>query len=254
VAYRTKPNGPRIEIGSPERKWMNDTKFQFANRCLPLRIANQAGWVILNDRKIEAVWNGGGSVEDVAIQHHKNSILEDISRDEVSVVSHFGHGIVTWRIPYLFRTPPGYNLYVRGPSNWCKDGACALDAVVETDWAVATFTMNWKITRAKTTITFNRGEPICMIFLYPRGMFERIVPEIRQLSSDPETERKYMEWRESRKVFNRKHSWVRGKPGWQKHYYIGNSPRSKPFPDHQLRLDLRTFEEHLTGATDGTYR
>src|SRR3712207_8402233 len=32
--------------------------------------------------------------------------------------SHFGSGILTWNLPFLFRTPPGYNLHVRGPANW----------------------------------------------------------------------------------------------------------------------------------------
>jgi hypothetical protein len=40
-----------------------------------------------------------------------------------SAISHFGSGILTWNVPYLFRTPPGYNLLVRGPANWPKDAA-----------------------------------------------------------------------------------------------------------------------------------
>ena len=40
----------------------------------------------------------------------------------------FGHGILTWTLPYLFRTPPGYNLLARGPANWPKDGSAHLRA------------------------------------------------------------------------------------------------------------------------------
>jgi Family of unknown function (DUF6065) len=43
----------------------------------------------------------------------------------------------------VFRTPPGCNLYVRGPANSPKDGIAALEGIIETDWSEATFTMNW---------------------------------------------------------------------------------------------------------------
>jgi Family of unknown function (DUF6065) len=49
---------------------------------------------------------------------------------------------------------PGYNLYVRGASNFPKDGAYALDGIFETDWAVATFTMNCKLTGVGVPVRF----------------------------------------------------------------------------------------------------
>ena len=49
--------------------------------------------------------------------------------------SHFGDGILTWHLPILFRTPPGYNLLVRGPANYPKDAVSPLEGIVETDWA-----------------------------------------------------------------------------------------------------------------------
>ena len=61
--------------------------------------------------------------------------------------SHFGYGLLTFQLPYLFRTPPGYNLLVRGPANCPKDGAW-LDGLVGTDWSPARFFMTWQITRA----------------------------------------------------------------------------------------------------------
>lgn len=53
------------------------------------------------------------------------------------VVSHFGAGVVTFTVPYLFRTPPSYNLHVRGPTNMPKDGIYPLEGIVETDWSQA---------------------------------------------------------------------------------------------------------------------
>ena len=44
--------------------------------------------------------------------------------DQFLPSSHFGNGILTWHLPMLFRTPPGYNLSVRGPANYPKDAVC----------------------------------------------------------------------------------------------------------------------------------
>ena len=69
----------------------------------------------------------------------------------------FGHGVLTWHLNYLFRTSPGYNLYARGPANWPKDGIVPLEGIIETDWSVATFTMNWKVTVKNQPIDFEPG-------------------------------------------------------------------------------------------------
>lgn len=96
----------------------------------------------LNQQGFEAEWAG---------KNHPDAITfawdEDLPNPK-PVSSVFGSGIMTWGVPYLFRTPPGWNLLARGPANWPKDAVAPLDGLVETDWAVATFTMNWKFTRA----------------------------------------------------------------------------------------------------------
>jgi hypothetical protein len=107
---------------------------RFANRCLPLRIANQAGWFILNSHPLRVTWTGGNDLSALEVESLDPSVAPPAA-------SHFGSGILTWNIPYLFRTPPGYNLHARGPANWPKDGACPLEGIVETDWAVSTFTI-----------------------------------------------------------------------------------------------------------------
>jgi hypothetical protein len=48
----------RLVAASPSRSWMDATSKKYANRCLPLRIANQSGWFILNSHEIRAIWNG----------------------------------------------------------------------------------------------------------------------------------------------------------------------------------------------------
>jgi uncharacterized protein DUF6065 len=44
---------------SQNRYWMTATPKRFAYRCLPMVIANQSGWLILNRHKIAVTWNGG---------------------------------------------------------------------------------------------------------------------------------------------------------------------------------------------------
>lgn len=255
VAFATKPNNLRIAAGRIERDWMNRTHNAFANRCLPLRIANQAGWFILNDRTIYVVWNGGSDIADLTVYQDQREKQHLALQASSLASSHFGHGILTWRIPYLFRTPRGYNLYVRGPTNWCKDGACPLDAVVETDWSVATFTMNWRITRPHTPIIFERDEPICMIFPTRRGELESFRTELCHISEEPHVETGHRLWAESRDGFlqaKRQGDDDRHRKGilWQKHYYKGTTPAGSSFPEHQLKLKLSEFNDR--GLKSGT--
>lgn len=236
---------PHMQIvpATAKRKWMDDTGDSFANRCLPLLIANQWGWFILNDRRIEIQWNAGSRPQDIHIRYAKKSDDERLAPDDLLAVSHFGHGILTWRLPYLFQTPPGWNLYVRGPANWCKDAICPLDGVVETDWSPATFTMNWKFTRPNTLIVFEEGEPICMVFTIPRGSVERFSPEILTLSQNPALERNYREWAHDRKKNLLEVAKNGTKYRWQKHYLRGISLHGDVFPGHQTKLALREFRD-----------
>lgn len=236
VAYRTHPRPAMRIVAAPStRDWMDGTTGKFAYRCLPLLIANQSGWLILNSHRVRVAWDGSDAVSSVVLEFPEGYCPYPVS-------SHFGHGIITWEIPFLFRTPPGYNLLVRGPANWPKDGAYALEGVVETDWAVSTFTMNWKLMRAGVTLTFEREEPIAMIVPQRRGEMESFDPEIRALDQEPELAAKARRWFESRRHFIQD----LGSPGstqtWQKHYFQGVTPSGEHGEGHQRRLTLRPFE------------
>src|SRR5215210_2886065 len=120
VAYRiNRWPEMRLVTAPSSRDWMDATPNRFANRCLPLRIANQAGWFVLNSHALRVTWNGGNDLSDLEIES-----LNGEERYPAS--SHFGSGILTFNLPFLFRTPKGYNLHVRGPVNWPKDGAYPL--------------------------------------------------------------------------------------------------------------------------------
>lgn len=199
----------------PTRVWMDATPRRFANRCLPLLIANQYGWLVLNPVRVTLRWDGTRDKAGLEVDSHEKSS---------AVLSHFGQGIATWSVPYLFRTPPGWDLWVRGPSNCPKDGVYPLDAVVETDWSVATFTMNWQLTRPGLEVTFEAGEPYAMVLPQRRGDIERFRPVLRDLDHEGEGALAYAEWARGRVDFNSELAsgcGDRSGPGWQRDYFQG---------------------------------
>jgi hypothetical protein len=219
------------------RGWMDTTPERFAYRCLPLVMANQWGWMMLNPVTFSACWNGGPGLDAVTITTASDPPDE-------RVMSHFGSGIVTIGIPYLFRTPPGINLWVKGPSNWFKDGAQALEGVVETDWMPSTFTMNWKLTRPHQPVRFDKGEPLCMLVPVPRGLAEVLEPRLGQLQENSELADLYARWQHERSVFlsalqQRDPEAVAR--GWQREYMKGLRPDGGRAPEHQTRLHLKEF-------------
>ena len=223
---------------SQSREWMDETNGRFAYRCLPLLIANQSGWFLINSQKLCITWNGGRSAADLRIEAPDG-------RPKLAS-SHFGHGIVTWDVPYLFRTSPGYDLWVRGPSNWPKDGICPLDGVVETDWLGSTFSINWQMTRIDHEAIFEPGEPLAMIAPQPRSELESFRCEIRDIESDDAVLADYRRWEEQRNDFIRRLKQKdpdAQKQGWERHYFRGIKVSGEPADEHRTRLNLRQFED-----------
>ena len=238
-AYQLSPHAARLVKSGRGRDWMDTTPVRFAYRCLPMVIANQHGWLLLNRHKFAVTWNGGPDPSALAIQF--------LSGEEPrNAVSTFGWGILTFTISYLFRTAPGYNLHVRGPANSPKDGIVALEGIVESDWTEATFTMNWKVTRPNHPVVFEENEPIAMISPLKRSEVERFRPELHDLAADPQLETLHREWAQSRAKHNAdlkvSNSRAR-KEGWQRHYVRGISIRTEPAREHQTKLTLAEFAD-----------
>lgn len=242
IAYeRGGPAEISVLPGEPQRDWMDATPERFAYRCLPLLIANQAGWMILNAWAFTATWNGGPGKNDIQID-----FADDAPGRVRYAVSHFGSGVLTFSIPYLFRTPAGFNIHARGPANMPKDGIAPLEGIIETDWSDATFTMNWKFTRPNHKVTFAQDEPIAMIAPVRRGELERFRPVFRPLEADSETEAGFLAFSESRDAFNRSIATRRSEaagPGWQRHYMRGETVAGKRAREHQTGLTLARFVE-----------
>lgn len=242
VAYRIGGQVSYLKLvpAPADRFWMDFTTGGWANRCLPLLIANQTGWVILNDADFEVRWTGKKQRESLQIRYAKG-------RHSKFVSSMFGYGIITWSIPYLFRTPPEFNLLVRGPANYPKDGITPLDGMVETDWLPYPFTMNWKITRAFQKVKFERDEPICMVMPIRRQDVELFQPEIRNLESEPELKKSFEAWMDKRsqvvKNPQERPSTVDHHNPIQGHYIRGEGVLGERAEAHQTKLDIRSFTE-----------
>jgi hypothetical protein len=224
-----------LEPASARRRWMDDTE-GFAYRCLPLAMANQAGWVVRAPTEFSAVWNGGIASKDTTV-----TVPANAEGYEKHFLSHFGWGIVTVSLPWLFRTAPGYGLMVRGPTNYFKAGIAALDGLVETDWASSTFTMNWKLTDPDRVVRFSAGEPVCMITPFRLDTPERFVTAQAPIEANPELHAAFKAWAASRSAFNADPG--RTATDWQKDYLKGEQPGTgEKAKAHRTRFTLKRFE------------
>ena len=202
---------------------------RFAYRCIPLSIANASGWEIALPFAFEAAWFGGDDLN--ALQFRSSD-----ARVRHFVTSHFGHGVITFHTGWLFRTSPGWGLWVRGAPNWVKDGAVALDGLVETDWLPFPFTMNWRFTRPGV-VRFEADEPFCFLTLAPHGLMDEVQPKIAVLDEDPELKAAYEGWAASRADFSkrlqaREESAVAER--WQRTYVQGRGGVEEGAPAYHL--------------------
>jgi hypothetical protein len=232
-------DGKEVDVkpASSERRWMNETRVQFAKRCLPLVVANSNGWQINALDGCWIKWNGGIYAKDLKIK------TDTGTADHIA--SHFGHGILTFKVHCLFRTEPGINLWVSGPTNQFKDGIQAMNGLLETDWMPYTFTMNWQVTRKRKWIRFEKGEPIAQVFPVPRGMVDNSDPVMQPLNSDAELNEIVTAWHKSRTDFNNalaERDVEASKQGWQKHYFRGVFPDGSPgSTEHQTKIKPKPF-------------
>jgi hypothetical protein len=146
----------------------------------------------------------------------------------------------------LFRTPPGYDLLVRGPANHPKDAVSALEGIVETDWASSSFSMNWKFTRQLMPVRFEVGEPICMIVPHRRGELEEFAPELRPIESDQDLRSKYEFFLRSRQEMGQVQAGTDTTAGervaWEGDYARGSHADGEAgAQDHRTRRHLRPF-------------
>lgn len=242
---------PKLVPAAVTREWMNATAGGFAKRCLPLLIANQFGWCLLNPYPFRATWDGGDSKDALTI--------EPLGDGAPVASSIFGYGILTWDVGYLFRTPALFNLLVRGPANCPKDGIAALEGLVETDWAAAPFTMNWKFTRPGHGVVFEADEPFAMLTPIRRHDIERLQPRVEGVASVPDLERETREFQRRREMMVQFRRYVHARGGeaawlkmpFEQDYMRGRTTLGQDAADHQCALRLKPFRESTDDPASG---
>lgn len=246
TAYLHPGWAPLIRPAPVSRAWMDAAPESFAYRCLPLNIANAHGWEVLTPCGFSAEWDGGSAPAAVTISLDSGA---DPARGPISL---FGQGVITFHIEAIFRTPPGWNLWIGGSPNRAKDAIAPLTGIFETDWSPFTFTMNWRFTRPATVVRFEAMEPVCFLFPVQRASLEHFTPAFAPLAADPATAARFQAWSEARNAF---HETMQRQPPkapadrWQKHYYRGIDVSGATLvPDHRTKLKLHPFDR--TAAPD----
>lgn len=223
-----------IEPAPVRRHWMDRSPDRYAYRCLPLNIANAHGWQVLcpADFWVRLKPAEGDAERELEFDYDHPAIKP--------AVSHFGMGIITFHIPALVRTPPGYALYVTGPVNGMKPGATPLSGIVETDWLPFTFTMNWRLSVAGPWIEFKKGAPFCMFFPVQLNDIERFDVTIEDLADEPELMAEHKAYAASRQDFLKKLAARDAdtvKKKWERKYTTGEGA---PEGMHRTALKLAT--------------
>lgn len=215
-------DGWSIEPAPIKRQWMDATYEKNAYRCLPLVAANQAGWVVRCPANLTATWSGEIDNYGVEIVYAPDSAhLANVA------LSHFGSGILTFVLPWLFRTPPGIGLWVRGLTNDVRGDIVPLDGLVETDWSPYTFTVSWKIVRSGVPIHFRKGDPICMLQPFQLGLLEQFDCSVEPFTSAPaEIQKGFYDFVDRRAA---NHA-VAPQGGYepQRDYFLGRYPDGSP--------------------------
>jgi len=235
-AYATSSTeGWVMEPASAKRDWMDNSPKKFAYRCLPLTMANQAGWIVRSPVGFKATWNGGEGMESL-----KLDINDGPDAAHTQVASNFGMGVVTFRIPWIYRTAAGYGLWVRGPANSWIDGVAALEGLVETDWSPSSFTMNWKILRRNSPVWFKRGDPICQLTPFPMDLLAAVEPAFKSIDENPVLKDDHKLFSDTRWA-QLKSNAETGGDAWMRDYMRGHLPDGTPVSEHRTNFKLRPF-------------
>jgi hypothetical protein len=212
-----------------KRDWFTPHFYQ----CLPLSIANMQGLAFSSPFTFDVFWNGGEDKEAISINVYDDCEIPNFTKTlHVSAVSHFGHGIFTFVLPIMLKTPPNINLMTIAAPNFPLPGISPMSGVVETDNLSFSFTLNFKIDIPNVVIKIKKDYPIMGIIPIPRNYcdsFELLNAYDILNKEDIEEERQIAhEHSISRDNQNKNNL----KP--DRKYYRGTDIRNNKFKNHQL--------------------
>lgn len=200
----TAPDGIDLVPAVPRRDWMDQSPNGFANRCLPMLMANSLGWDV---RTTHAYTFEHTDHDSILCTFH-----DERGRPNLYPMGHFGGGIVTWSVPWLIRTPPGWDLLVMPSANRpLPYGVDVLSGLVESDHTNESFTLNWMLAKG-AVVEMRPGDVIATLLPYPTKMLQEM--GTRLATGTPPYE--YFEWHRSRSEFLANE---RGPKDWQKGYW-----------------------------------
>ena len=199
--------------------------------CLPLSIGNMQGFSFSVPFGFDVLWNGGSSVDDVEIYLHED-VNAYINKNNVSVKSEFGSGILTIHAPVSLKTPPGINLMTIAPPNFPLPGMSPMTGVVESDNLRFTFTINIKLDLPNALIRVFANTPLMGLIPIPRyfcDSFElKNASDIFDKDVVDDEKKVIKEHTDSRTLQNK------NKDLPDRLYYRGLDIRKNKFKDHQL--------------------
>jgi hypothetical protein len=205
----------QVEPADFKRDWMDAYPHNFAYRCLPLKIANESGWVVKSPIDFKITY-----LND---EIPKDSIFVEIDEKDSFyrkyILSHFGRGVLTFSLPYLFQTPEPWSLWVRGYPNHYKENVSFLEGVVETYWLQSTFTYNIRLVEKNKPVQFKKGEPLFFFTLVNLKDLQNSKIKTSLISEDKELKDSYDKWNASRAAFLARKD--RTPDEWQKDYFLG---------------------------------
>lgn len=214
-------------VGKKKREWFSK---HFYN-CLPLVIGNQYGFIIKAGFDISFIWDGNDNPEGIFFW----SEIPDEKIDKLypRLESVFGHGIVTVRIPLIFRTPPQVNIMTINPPNFILPNITVLTGVIETDNLRRNFTFNLKIQTPNKPVHIEKGTPLSGFIPIPRYYADSYKLELAENIFAPEIlEEEYQTQTDFGKY--RKEVEPNLRDGIGRFYRKGIDVYGNKFPDHQI--------------------
>jgi hypothetical protein len=219
-----------IEQADYKREWMDSYPHSFAYRCLPLKIANEAGWLVRSPINFTAEYlddtNPLGSVK-VTIPDNEDLIYRSY------ITSHFGRGVITFSLPYIFRTEYPHCIWARGYPNYYKDNVNFLEGIIETYWLNSTFTYNIRLVEKNKVVSFVKGDPILFLTVVDLATIDHSTITYRSIEENPQLKDDYNTWRTSRSNFNQSQ---RDPKDWQKDYFKGINSNGSVQENHYTTI------------------